>query len=160
MTFSGIRRSLATSSGKPIDIYDEVFTHDEVIYSHESLLKSVFRVDGIDEASSGRCPRQVYSKFSEDDLKGFGIMRHPKMAEISKEHNLHLRPIKPVDYVNLEEPLKYIEFEKIVIYKNPINVKTKLDELSFIPLNKKKWGMVFMNGCRKISKEDYIILTE
>jgi predicted RNA-binding protein len=60
----------------------------------------------------------------------------------------------------MEDPKKYIEFDKVVLYESPIDVKTKLDKLSFIPENRQKWGMVFMNGCRKISSADYISLTE
>ena len=74
--------------------------------------------------------------------------------------NIHLHPLKPINYLNLEEPLKYIEFDKIDVYEFPIDVKTKLDKLSFIPKNRKKWGMVFMNGCRKISLDDYLRLVE
>jgi hypothetical protein len=74
--------------------------------------------------------------------------------------NLHLRPIKPINYVNSESPQKYIEFENVITYEHPIDVKTKLDKLSFIPENRTKWGIVFMNGCRKISKTDYASLKE
>ncbi len=72
---------------------------------------------------------------------------------------IHLKPICNIDYVNHEEPLKYIEFSKTIIYSQPIDIKKKLDLLGFIPPNRQKWGVVFMNGCRKISKEDYITIT-
>jgi hypothetical protein len=74
--------------------------------------------------------------------------------------NIHSHSLKSTNYVNLENPQKYIEFDKVVTYEFPIDVKTKLDKLTFIPKNRQKWGMVFMNGCRKISSADYVSLTE
>lgn len=89
-------KRITTESGKHIDIYDDVLTFDQMIYSYESLLKSVFRVDGIDEVSGRHSSRQVYSKFSEEDLKSFGILEHPNVKEIARKHNFSLRNIKQV----------------------------------------------------------------
>jgi hypothetical protein len=69
--------------------------------------------------------------------------------------NIHVSPICVAEYLNQEEPLKYVEFSKIKAYKVPVSIREKLDLLSFIPENRQKWGMVFMNGCRKILEEDY-----
>lgn len=37
----------------------------------------------------------------------------------------------------------------------PVDIRQKLDDLSFIPANRKKWGVALMGGCRKISREDF-----
>lgn len=73
--------------------------------------------------------------------------------------NIHDSPICIAEYLNQENPLKYIEFSKTINYKDSVSIREKLDLLSFIPENRKKWGMVFMNGCRKIQEKDYMAIT-
>lgn len=47
--------------------------------------------------------------------------------------------------------LHLVEVQKI----QPVDIRALLDDLSFIPENRKKWGVALMGGCRKISLEDY-----
>lgn len=37
----------------------------------------------------------------------------------------------------------------------PVDIRQMLDDLSFIPENRQKWGVALMGGCRKISQQDF-----
>lgn len=38
---------------------------------------------------------------------------------------------------------------------DPVDLRKLLDQLTFIPKNKQKWGSSLMGGCRKIDRKDY-----
>jgi len=57
------------------------------------------------------------------------------------------------------EPNKVLVLEKIEILKEPVKVKEKLNKLSFIPKNTKKWGVTMMGGVRQLQHPDYVILS-
>ena len=46
------------------------------------------------------------------------------------------------------------------MFNLPVSVPDKLDTLSFIPENRKKWGVAFMGGIRAITSDDYDQLVE
>lgn len=60
------------------------------------------------------------------------------------------------DIFGEEPPIFYLEFSGLEFLKVPIDFKKKVKELSFFPSNEKKWGVVLMGGCRKISNEDWV----
>lgn len=62
------------------------------------------------------------------------------------------------DVFDEEPPLFYLEFQDVNFLSIPINFKEKVKLLSFYPKNEKKWGVVLMGGCRKISEEDWKII--
>lgn len=55
-------------------------------------------------------------------------------------------------------PYKQLELTDIKIYTRPIFIKDFLEELSFIPDNKSRWGVALQGGCKNISKRDYYFL--
>lgn len=52
-------------------------------------------------------------------------------------------------------PRKVLILERINIFDNPISFISKLDKLSFIPENKKKWGIALMGGMRSLTSTDF-----
>ncbi|CAG4884186.1 protein of unknown function [Georgfuchsia toluolica] len=59
-----------------------------------------------------------------------------------------------------ELPVRYLRFDSIMIYQSPVSFRAKLDELSFVPQNRQKWGTSLQSGCRKVSRKDFNILRE
>ena len=55
-------------------------------------------------------------------------------------------------------PDKVLRLHAVREFKNPIDFKSKLDALSFIPSNKKKWGVAMMGGARSLIEADYKML--
>ena len=63
--------------------------------------------------------------------------------------------------IELYESNQYLILEKIERFDPPISIRPLLDKLSFIPINKQKWGVALMGGCRIISRNDCnIIITK
>ncbi|MCP4470768.1 MAG: EVE domain-containing protein, partial [Gammaproteobacteria bacterium] len=54
-----------------------------------------------------------------------------------------------------QAPYSIVVLECINIFKIPIPIKPKLENLTFIPANKSKWGAVMRTGCKLLSNEDY-----
>ena len=52
-------------------------------------------------------------------------------------------------------PVKVLEFDDIEYFDTPIDFREKLEELSFIPNNRQKWGVSMMGGMRSIEQSDY-----
>ena len=44
-------------------------------------------------------------------------------------------------------------------FDTPIPIAERLQQLSFIPTNTKKWGVAMMGGIRPLCKEDYELLS-
>jgi hypothetical protein len=44
---------------------------------------------------------------------------------------------------------------KDIRHQEPVDVRSLLDELDFVPKNRSKWGVALMGGCREVSKADY-----
>jgi len=68
------------------------------------------------------------------------------------------RPIYPLMLEG--EPHKTLILERRSYFQYPIAVAEQLDQLSFIPANKKKWGVAMMGGMRSLSASDYEVLSE
>ncbi len=49
----------------------------------------------------------------------------------------------------------YVLFKDIEMFEKTINFKNILENLSFCPLNKQKWGVVLMGGVRQLNDDDY-----
>ena len=61
----------------------------------------------------------------------------------------------------IEKPPKYLlELSDINFLTDPVDVRSRLDDVSFIPSNKTKWGSAFMCGLRKVCKSDFLALTQ
>ena len=56
-------------------------------------------------------------------------------------------------------PTKVLELKEVRYFDSPVDVREKLDTLSFIPQNKKKWGVAMMGGMRSLNKADYDVLS-
>jgi len=56
------------------------------------------------------------------------------------------------------EPLKALLLEKVSVFDKPVSVSDRLDHLSFIPENKKKWGVAMMGGMRSLTDSDFMVL--
>lgn len=56
------------------------------------------------------------------------------------------------------EPLKALMLEKVSLFRNPVSVADQLDNLSFAPENKKKWGVAMMGGMRSLNESDFNVL--
>jgi hypothetical protein len=84
------------------------------------------------------------------NLEGGNIIAQGKIKSISKKANYEIFDDEP--------PVFYLEFKDVTFFINPINFTEKVKHLSFFPKNEKKWGVVLMGGCRKISKGDWDIL--
>lgn len=54
-----------------------------------------------------------------------------------------------------EIPYTALTFNNFFIYETPIEIRPLIESLSFLPSNKKKWGISFMNGSRRIPKDDF-----
>ncbi len=80
-------------------------------------------------------------------------------ARISKiESRRLLRAVDPpeVGIPNADMVLSFDSVKKI----GPVDIRTKFDELSFIPPNRSKWGSALMGGCRRVTPQDFRILSE
>ncbi|MBT42555.1 MAG: hypothetical protein CMF12_08530 [Idiomarina sp.] len=81
-------------------------------------------------------------------------------ASIGAIHPWHRRYKKHYPLF-IEKPPKYLlELRSINFLKTPVDVRSRLDDVSFIPSNKTKWGSAFMCGLRKICKSDFLALTQ
>ena len=56
-------------------------------------------------------------------------------------------------------PGKVLMLKNIEILEEPLDIRKKLDTLSFIPENKKKWGVAMMGGMRPLLENDYFKLS-
>tara|TARA_B110000908_G_scaffold171809_1_gene235993 strand:+ start:2173 stop:2640 length:468 start_codon:yes stop_codon:yes gene_type:complete len=54
-----------------------------------------------------------------------------------------------------DQPSSVLNLEKINTFSSPVKVRSVLDDLSFIPKNREKWGTSFQGGVRQISHADY-----
>ena len=52
-----------------------------------------------------------------------------------------------------------LKLNNIRLLPEPLAVKERLSRLSFVNASSKKWGDVFMGGCRSIGKTDFGVLT-
>jgi predicted RNA-binding protein len=75
------------------------------------------------------------------------MLHNPK---ISDSIRISLYPEQPIESV--------ISLERIQNFITGVDIRGLLDKLSFIPVNKGKWGAAFQGGCRKISQKDYEII--
>jgi hypothetical protein len=50
---------------------------------------------------------------------------------------------------------KIIHLSNVKIFETPIGLRPLLDELSFIPENRLKWGSILQGGCLRLSRDDY-----
>jgi predicted RNA-binding protein len=57
-------------------------------------------------------------------------------------------------------PMKVLELDQVEFFDIPVDVRKKLDVLSFIPKNKTKWGVSMMGGMRSIEQSDFEILND
>lgn len=55
-------------------------------------------------------------------------------------------------------PNRVLILKNVVRFERPVDVRSQLRQLSFIPANHKKWGVALMGGMRSISATDYAIL--
>lgn len=56
-------------------------------------------------------------------------------------------------------PVSALQLTNIRWFSQPVVFTDHLDELSFIPANRQKWGVAMMGGMRSISQPDYQTLT-
>lgn len=56
-------------------------------------------------------------------------------------------------------PEVVLKLSDINILKQPIDIIERLDKLSFTPENRKKWGVAFMGGVRRINENDFQTMT-
>ncbi len=56
-------------------------------------------------------------------------------------------------------PEKVLMLGAVKFFSTPVKVQKKLDELSFVPADKSKWGVAFMGGMRRVTKQDYKVLS-
>lgn len=56
-------------------------------------------------------------------------------------------------------PELVLKLSNINILKQPVDIIENLNKLSFIPENKKKWGVAFMGGARRINEADFKIMS-
>ncbi len=57
-------------------------------------------------------------------------------------------------------PEKVLIFDDVSLFDVPVDLRTKLDTLSFVPKNKKKWGVAMMGGMRSLSEADYATIID
>jgi predicted RNA-binding protein len=60
----------------------------------------------------------------------------------------------------LENPILFFQLNKISIFDDPVSIKPLLSKFSFIPKNRKKWGVCFMGGVRKIDVFNMKLITK
>ncbi|QTN40940.1 EVE domain-containing protein [Marinobacter salsuginis] len=56
-------------------------------------------------------------------------------------------------------PVSALQLTNIQLFTQPVVFTDHLDDLSFIPANRQKWGVAMMGGMRSISQPDYQTLT-
>lgn len=56
-------------------------------------------------------------------------------------------------------PVSALVLEHIAYLGSPVNIKDHLDDLSFIPENREKWGVAMMGGMRSIPENDFKTLS-
>ena len=59
-----------------------------------------------------------------------------------------------------ENILYFIKIDEACILKNPICMKENLSKLSFGNINLNKWGSVLQGGCRLITADDFLVLSQ
>jgi len=56
-------------------------------------------------------------------------------------------------------PGKMLKLKNIIRFENPVSVRDHLDDLDLCPKNKSRWGVALMGGLKKLSKNDFNILS-
>lgn len=56
-------------------------------------------------------------------------------------------------------PAEVLVLEGLRLFESPVAVKERLQRLSFISANAKKWGVAFMGGTRAVDADDFAVLT-
>jgi hypothetical protein len=86
-----LKKAIQISSGKLLEVYDDCFTYDERIHWFRFIKKSIYKIDGGD---FGYNNLQLYSSFSEEDVKRMGFLKSLGFEKINEKYNLTNRPIK------------------------------------------------------------------
>ena len=79
---------------------------------------------------------------------------------VSETINLSYKKWEMENLASEQAPTLIVKLKDIVIFKDCVNIRPLLNDLTFIPKNKSKWGCVMHTGCRRISKEDYLLISE
>ncbi|WP_444920870.1 EVE domain-containing protein [Microbulbifer sp. CnH-101-G] len=69
----------------------------------------------------------------------------------------HMRTIDHESILS-EYPSTVLHLQAFEYFNRPVEVKSILDDLSFIPQNRVKWGTAFQGGVRKIKRHDFDII--
>lgn len=91
-------------------------------------------------------------------LAGLGDLRQHVIAECTVKGNLPYK-MREVDPALTDFPIAYLSFASIRYFEEPVSVKDCLDRLSFIPVNRSRWGAVMRSGCKRLNTEDYEVLS-
>ena len=95
-------KSLNHSSGKLLDVYDDLFSNFERKNMYSFMKSSLFRADGYD-AYAMPLEMQMYSSFSEDDLGNLGFMDKAPVRALRDKYGLDDMELKRIR-VNLSTP--------------------------------------------------------
>lgn len=87
-------QSIATSSGKMLHIHDDLFTYDEKTSWFGFILKSVYKIDGGDEAVNYKKTYQMYSQYSQEDVDVMGFRNSVGYKFLDTKYDLSQRAVK------------------------------------------------------------------
>lgn len=97
-------KGFSHSSGKIFDVYDDLFSVFERDRFYTFMKSSLFKIDGSDSGDDGnRLELQVFSSFSNEDLKNLGFLDNAPMRKILVKYGLNDMSLKQIR-VNMSVP--------------------------------------------------------
>ncbi len=91
-------------------------------------------------------------------LKNLGGFLIGEFEIQSIDENKRKEPVDNVDlYTGIPDKLLIIRDYKV--YQKPREAKPILKKMPFFPKNEKKWGVILIGGCRKVTKDQYLLLS-
>jgi hypothetical protein len=66
----------------------------------------------------------------------------------------------PIDDPSLlmNHPASALTLQSVRIFELPVSIPPLLSKLTFVPINRHKWGAAFQGGCVSVPESDYRLL--
>ena len=96
----------------------------------------------------------IYTAGQKEDARR--VVAKATVAEIAPWTRSHARAC-PIFLEGI--PVSVLVLQDVEYFENPTLITDHLDDLSFIPTNRKKWGVAMMGGMRSIGLSDYQVLS-
>jgi len=97
-----------SKSNKLLMVYDDLFSFHERTEWYYFIQNSIYKINGFDRTSYSSKSLQLYSSFSEEDVRNMGVLKSNGFQQIFEEHGLQNKEFQKVR-VNLSPASEHNE---------------------------------------------------